>query len=72
MVADALHHAHLMRDDDNGNAERLIDLTDELQDRLRRRRVERTGRLVAKKNLRLARKRPGNRHALLLSAGELA
>ena len=60
-----------MRDDDDGQAELLVDVRDEMQDRLRRLRVERTRCLVRQEHLRIGRERPRDADALLLPAREL-
>ena len=60
-----------MRDDDDGDAERLVDLAQQLQDRARRVGVERTGRLVAEQIPGIGRQGSCDGHALLLAAGEL-
>ena len=46
VVAHLLHHAHLVRDDDDGDAELFIDVADQLEDLARRLWVERARRLV--------------------------
>ena len=50
--ADALHHAHLMGDDDDGDAELAVDVLKKVEDGGRRRGVQRAGRLVAQDDLR--------------------
>ena len=71
MVAHALHHAHLVRDDDDRDAELFIDVADQLEDLARGLWVERARRLVAQQDLGVRRQRAGNGDALLLTAGEL-
>ena len=70
-VADLVDDLHLVRDDNDRHAERLVDLAQQLQDRARRVGVERAGRLVAEQVPGLGRQRTGDCHALLLSAGQL-
>ena len=60
-----------MRDDDDRDAERAVDLFEQREDGARGRRVERAGGLVAQQNLGVCRQRTGDRHALLLPAGQL-
>ena len=60
-----------MRDDDDREAELLVDVGDEAQDGLRRLWVERARRLVAEQHARVARERARDADALLLPAGEL-
>ena len=60
-----------MRDDDDSQAELLVDVSDEMQDRLRRLRVKRARRLVGQEHLRIGRERPRDADALLLPAREL-
>ena len=71
-LADFLDDCHLMRDNDDGDAERLVDLLEQCEDRPRCRRVECTCRLVAQQDFRVGRKCSCNRHTLLLTAGQLA
>ena len=70
-VTDLVDDLHLVRDDDDGDAERLVDLAQQLQDRARRVGVERAGRLVAEQVPGLGRQGSCDGHALLLAAGEL-
>ena len=60
-----------MRDDDDRHAERLVDLLEQAEDRLRGVRVKGAGGLVAQEVFRPRRQGAGNGHALLLTAGEL-
>ena len=71
MGTDLLHHRHLMGDDNHRNAEPLIDILQKRQNRLRRRRIQGTGSLVAQQDLRFHGKGPGDSHTLFLTAGEL-
>lgn len=71
MVAHLLHHAHLVRDDDDGDAELFVDVADQLEDLARGLGVERARGLIAEQNLRICCERAGDGNALLLTAGEL-
>ena len=70
-VADLLHHAHFVRDDHDGNAQRAVDLPQEGENGLCGGGVEGAGGLIAEKIFGLGGQRACNRHALRLSAGEL-
>ena len=70
-LADLLDDAHLVRDDDDRHAERLVDLLEQAEDRLRGVRVEGAGGLVAQEVFRPRRQGACDGHALLLTAGEL-
>ena len=70
-AADLFYHAHLMGNDDHGNAESLIDIPDQLQDGMGRLRVQGAGGLVTEQNLRISGQSPGNGNSLLLAAGKL-
>ena len=61
----------VVRHEDRGDAEVLLDLADLLAQRHAHLGVERGKRLVEQQHLRLRRERAGERHALLLAAGEL-
>ena len=69
--ADLLDDAHLVRDDDDRDAELCVYVTDKLKYLTCGFGVERTCRLVAEQHLRLRRQRTGDRNTLLLTAGEL-
>ena len=71
MIADLLHHAHLVCDDDDGDAKLFVDVADQLEDLARRLGVERARGLVAEQNFGVRGEGAGDGHALLLSAGEL-
>ena len=64
-------HARVVRDHDDGLAGSVL-LAEELDHGLRRRRVERTGRLVGEQERGPVRERSADRHALLLASGERA
>ena len=70
-VADLLHHAHLVGDYDDGDPHFLVDLADQLQDRVGGLRVQRAGGFIAQQHLRIRRQRPRDGDALLLAAGQL-
>ena len=61
----------VVRDEDGGDAELLLDRADLLAQRNADLGVERRQRLVEQQQLRLRRQRAGERDALLLAAGEL-
>ena len=69
-VGDLAGKAHLVSDDDHGDAGlgQLLHHVEHLADHLR---VERRGRLVEQQHLRLHGQRPGDADALLLPAGKL-
>ena len=60
-----------MGDDDDGDAEAVADVADEVEDRAGRLGVEGAGGLVAQEDGGLVRQGPGDADALLLAAGEL-
>ena len=60
-----------MRDDDDRHAERLVDLLEQVENRLRGVRVEGAGGLVAQEVFRPRGEGAGDGHALLLAAGKL-
>ena len=70
-VADLLHNAHLVGDDDDCDAQLTVDFLNELQNGVGRVRVQGARRLVAEQHLRVRCQRAGNRNALLLAAGQL-
>ncbi|MNV94564.1 hypothetical protein D3C71_1893730 [compost metagenome] len=67
-VEQLARHIHLMRDEHNGNMLLTVDPAQDADDFLRILKVQRGGRLVAQQNLRIIRKRPSDRHPLLLTA----
>ncbi len=71
-VAGRAHDLHLVRDDDDGDAELGVDAPQEREDLARRLGVERGGRLVGEEDRGLRRERAGDPDALLLPARELA
>ncbi len=60
----------LMGDEHDGDAA-LVQLLEQRDDLIGGAAVERAGRLVGKENVRIVGERAGDRHALLLAAGEL-
>ena len=61
---------HLMQRDDHGNAVVLVDVAQGVHHDACRFRVQRGDGLVSENDLRLLHQRAGNRHTLLLAAGE--
>ena len=60
-----------MGDDDDGDAQLFVDIRQQGQHGLRRKRVQRTGGLITQQHLGLCGQRAGDGHALLLPAGKL-
>ena len=60
-----------MRNDHDRDPVIFIDLFQKLQDGLCRLRIQGTGGLIAQQDLGIGRQRSGDRHTLLLSAGQL-
>ena len=71
VAADVLHHAHLVGDDDDGDAHFGVDIADQLQDGVGGLGVQRAGGLVAQQHLGVAGESSRDGHSLLLSAGQL-
>ena len=69
-VGDLGHHAHVVRDERDRHAFLVLQQLDQLEDLGLDRDVERGGRLVGDQELRLARERHGDHHALAHAAGE--
>ena len=69
-VGDVLHHGEIVRDEDVGEAEPVLQVAQQIEDLRADRDVERRDRLVADDQFRLDRQRPGNGDALALAAGE--
>ena len=61
----------IMCDDDGGQVVALVHLPQQIEDLLRSCRIEFAGRLVGQQQIGMIRQRHGNRHALLLPAGQL-
>ncbi|MCY1174494.1 hypothetical protein D9M73_146990 [compost metagenome] len=70
-VADITNHRHLMGDEDDGQAQSLVDLLEQAEDRLGGLWVQRRGGFVAQQYFRVVYQRAGNAHALFLAAGQL-
>ncbi len=64
-------HAHVVRDEEHGHVQALAQLVDQVEDLRLDRHVERRRRLVGDEELRLARERYGDHHALAEPAGKL-
>ena len=79
--ATAVQHDHAMReevddgeivrDEEGGESEPLLQFTEELEHPRLHRDIERTGRLVGDQQLRVEGERPGERRALTLTSGQL-
>ena len=69
-VGDVLHHGEIVRDEDVGEAEPVLQVAQQIEDLRADRDVERRDRLVADDELRLDRERARDRDALALAAGE--
>ena len=61
-----------MRNDHDRNADRPVQRAEQIQHLIGGLRVQRARRLVSQQQLRLVRERDGDRHPLLLAAGQLA
>ncbi|MNW58521.1 hypothetical protein D3C74_363930 [compost metagenome] len=70
-IADALDDMHFMRDQQNRQLESLVDVKQQLQDGVRRLRIQRRGGFVAQQYVRVAGQRSGDSNPLLLTAGQL-
>jgi hypothetical protein len=70
-VGDARHHAEVVRDEQDAEAELLLDAGQQPQDLRLDGDVERGGRLVGDEEFRVAHQRHGDHHALAQPAGEL-
>ena len=69
--ADVLDHRQVVRDEQVGEAELLLQVLEQVDDLRLDRHVERRDRLVADDQLRLDRERARDADALALAAGEL-
>jgi hypothetical protein len=69
-VADVADHAQVMRDEQIGEAERFLQVAEQVEDLRLNRHVERRHRLVADHEFRADRECAGNRDTLALAAGE--
>ena len=70
-VADVLDHAQVVRDEEVGELELVLQVEEQVEDLRLDRHVERGDRLVGNDELRVDRKRAGDADALALAAGEL-
>ena len=64
-------HREIVRHDDEGEAEAVLQILQQVDDLRLDRHVEGRNRLVADDQLGISRKRPGDADALALAAGEL-
>ena len=71
MAANFLYHAHLVGDDDNGDAQLLVDVPDQLQNLAGGVGVKGAGGLVTQQHLGIGGQCAGDSHTLLLAAGQL-
>lgn len=71
-VADGLDDVHLVGDEQDGQAELLVEVAQQLEDGAGGLGVECGGRLVGQQHLGVAGEGAGDAHALLLAAGELS
>ena len=71
MAANFLYHAHLVGDDDNGDAQLLVDIPDQLQNLAGGVGVKGAGGLVTQQHLGIGGQCAGDSHTLLLAAGQL-
>ena len=72
LVGDALHRAEIVGDEEIGDAQLVLQPLQEPKDFLADQLIERGGHLVADDEIGLGGERPGDRHALLLPAGQFA
>ncbi|MNE66059.1 hypothetical protein D3C80_1615890 [compost metagenome] len=70
-VADITDHRHLVGDQDHRQAQALVDVLEQAEDRFGGFRVQRRGGFVAQQYFRVVYQRAGNAHALFLAAGQL-
>ena len=71
LVAQALDHVHLVRDDKDGQAQAAGEVVDEGEDPLGAGGVQRRCRLVAQQHVRVGGEGAGDAHPLALAAGKL-
>ena len=71
VIGDVTHHREIVGDEQHRHLVLALELGDEIQDLLLDRDVERGGGLVGDQQLRLARDRHRDHHALLLTSGHL-
>ncbi len=70
-VADFADHCHLVGDQYDGQAQALVDLAQQAEDRLGGLRVECRSGFVAEQNIRVMHQRAGDADTLFLPAGKL-
>ncbi len=70
-VADVLHHGEIVRDEQIGQPEALLQVLQEVDDLRLDRDIERRDRLVAHDQVGIGSERPRNADALALAAGKL-
>ena len=71
LIANRLNHAHLVRDNNNGNPHLLIDLFQKFENLLRGFRIECGSSFITEQHLRIRGQGSRNRNSLLLSSGKL-
>ncbi len=69
IVGEAPHHSQIMRDEDDGHAVLLLQITQQIEDLRLHGDVKRGRRLIGDQQVRIVGKRHGNHHALALPAG---
>ena len=72
LVADGFDHLHLVGDEQYGQPQLAVDLFKQGKDGVGGLGIQRRGRFIAEQHLGLGSQRPGDGHALLLTAGQLA
>ncbi|MNY15999.1 hypothetical protein D3C86_1492400 [compost metagenome] len=70
-VADITDHRHLVGDQDHRQAQALVDVLEQAEDRFGGFRVQRRGGFVAQQYFRVVYQRTGDAHTLLLATGQL-
>ncbi|MNV87717.1 hypothetical protein D3C71_1818630 [compost metagenome] len=70
-VADFAHHMHFVGDQHDGEIKTTVNIEQQIEDLIRRLRVEGRGRFIAQQYVRVICQRTGNAHALFLPAAEL-
>ena len=69
-MADVLHHREIVRDEQVGDPELLLQVDHQVDHLRLHRHVERRHRLVGDDDVRIERERPGDAEPLALTAGE--
>ena len=70
-VTDITNHGHFMGNEDDGQAQALVDFAQQTEDRLSGFGVQGRGGFVAQQNRRIVHQRTGNAHTLFLAARRL-